>query len=209
VTASSFSYPAFEAFRDRSTTLVTTFAWAELRRASLSVGGEAELAAAQLVSGGYYSGLGVPAILGRTITPEDDRPGGEIAAVISHGYWQRRFGGAADVIGRRGTLTAGLHDRWRLPRGFSGTLPVGRSADVGAFAAWRPESYTVEPACTGCSDGGGSRGHSAQAERRWCRGSPLRPPVAPRRAAAAPEGGSQGLTRRRHEQRQPLAVPPR
>ena len=50
-------------------------------------------------SGGYFATLGVPAILGRTFTAADDRPGGGAdgpVAVISYGLWQRRFGGAAE-----------------------------------------------------------------------------------------------------------------
>ena len=46
--------------------------------------------------------LGVSAILGRTFTAADDRPGGGAEgpiAVISHRFWQRRFGGAASVVG--------------------------------------------------------------------------------------------------------------
>ena len=50
----------------------------------------------------YFATLGVPPILGRTFTTADDRPGGGAegpVAVISYGLWQRRFGGAASVIG--------------------------------------------------------------------------------------------------------------
>jgi len=213
VTAASFSYPAFEAFRDRSTTLAATFAWADLRRASLSVDGESELAVGQLVSGGYYSGLGVPAILGRTITPEDDRAGAELVAVISYGYWQRRFGGAPDVIGRRGTLDARPFTIVGVsPRGFSGTLPIGHSADVSVpLLAWRApgEPYLSNPAWYWLQVMGRRRpaATAAQAEGE----------MAPRLASASPgrkedeprlrlSDGSQGLTMRRHEQRQPLAV---
>ena len=56
---------------------------------------------------GFFDVLGVPAILGRTFTEADDRRGGGpdgAVAVISYGFWQRRFGGAADVIGRSLTV---------------------------------------------------------------------------------------------------------
>jgi predicted permease len=54
----------------------------------------------QRVTTNYHRMLGVGAILGRTLTP-DDRPeaGAPPVAVISHALWQRRFGGTADVIG--------------------------------------------------------------------------------------------------------------
>jgi predicted permease len=213
VTASSFSYPAFEAFRDPSTTLAASFAWAELRRASLSVDGTAELAAGQLVSGGYYSGLGVPAILGRTITPEDDRAGAEIVAVISHGYWRRRFGGAPDVIGRRGALEGRPFTIVGVsPPGFSGTLPIGRSADVSVpLLAWRApgEPYLSNPAWYWLQVMGrrqpGVTPAQAEAEMapRLARASPGRAGDEPRLRLS---DGSRGLTRRRHEQRQPLVA---
>ena len=77
------------------------FAWAPVR-VDLSDGGEVRPADALFVSGGFFSTLGVPALLGRTFTPADDQKGGGpegVVAVISHSLWQRRFNGAADVIG--------------------------------------------------------------------------------------------------------------
>ena len=58
-------------------------------------------------SGEFFEVLGVTAILGRTFTTENDRRGGgaeSTVAVISYAFWQRQFGGAADVIGRTMTL---------------------------------------------------------------------------------------------------------
>src|SRR6266545_1152465 len=54
-----------------------------------------------MASGNYFSTLGVQAALGRTFTLDDNRaPGGHPVAVISHGYWERRFALAPDIIGR-------------------------------------------------------------------------------------------------------------
>jgi len=72
-------------------------------RFDLAPSGERQLAEGLFASGGYFDALGVPAVLGRTFTAADDRPGGGAegpVAVISYGFWQRRFGGAADVVGR-------------------------------------------------------------------------------------------------------------
>jgi putative ABC transport system permease protein len=52
------------------------------------------------VSGGFFETLGTRPVLGRWITEADDRPGAPVTFVISHGFWQRQFGGRADVIGR-------------------------------------------------------------------------------------------------------------
>ncbi len=73
-------------------------------RTVLSDGSTSSYANVGLVTGGFFEVLGAEAVLGRRISVADDREGAEAVAVISHGYWQRRFGGAADVIGRRVTL---------------------------------------------------------------------------------------------------------
>jgi predicted permease len=57
-----------------------------------------------LVTGGFFEVLGVEPILGRALTRADDVEGVERVLVISHGLWQRRYGGRRDVIGRRLTL---------------------------------------------------------------------------------------------------------
>lgn len=44
--------------------------------------------------------LGARAVLGRSITPDDDRPGAPTVAVLSHGFWERRFGGDPGIVGR-------------------------------------------------------------------------------------------------------------
>ena len=54
----------------------------------------------QLVSGAYYSTLGVAMLLGRSLAPTDDHPAAAPAAVLSYAYWGRRFGFDPGVIGR-------------------------------------------------------------------------------------------------------------
>jgi predicted permease len=83
-----------------------------------------------LVSGTYFSTLGVNAAVGRTLIAEHDRPGLQPAVVISDSYWETRFARAPDVIGR--TLTFNF-DTYEIigvaPRGFTGEW-VGRPADL-------------------------------------------------------------------------------
>jgi predicted permease len=77
-------------------------AYGERVRMNVSIGGVAESTMGQLVSGNYYSVLGVPPVAGRVLTPEDDRfPGAHPVAVVSHGYWQRRLGGSATAVGMK------------------------------------------------------------------------------------------------------------
>jgi predicted permease len=77
--------------------------------------------------------LGVSPLLGRTLTPADDVRGGGSAgavAVISYGFWQRRFGGAADVIGRSISIERTPYTIVGVTRqGFFGP-DVGRAFDV-------------------------------------------------------------------------------
>ena len=72
-------------------------------------------------SGGSSRCSACPPILGRTFTPANDRRGGgadRAVAVISYAFWQRRFGGAADVVGRSVMLNGvPVHDRRRHAAG--------------------------------------------------------------------------------------------
>jgi predicted permease len=84
-------------------------------------------------SGGFFDALGVQAMLGRTFGEADDARGGGPAgpvAVISYRFWQSRFGGAADAIGRSVTIE---HTPFTIvgvtPPEFFG-LDVGRTFDV-------------------------------------------------------------------------------
>ena len=98
-TSTSISYPAYERFREESRTLGSIFAFAMLGRLNVSVDGQAEMATVQAVSGSYFPTLGVSTGTGRTLTPEDEVAGAVPAAVISHRYWHRRFGGEQAAIG--------------------------------------------------------------------------------------------------------------
>jgi predicted permease len=67
--------------------------------ATMAVGGQSERVFAELVSGDYFRVLGVRAAIGRTLGLEDDRtPAGHPVVVLSHGFWQRRFGGNPGVL---------------------------------------------------------------------------------------------------------------
>jgi hypothetical protein len=53
-----------------------------------------------LVTGEYYTTLGLNPAAGRLLAPEDDQPGAALVAVLSHGYWERQFAREPDAIGR-------------------------------------------------------------------------------------------------------------
>jgi predicted permease len=132
--STSFSLLAFERFRDRHPALSDVFAYAPFNQINVLIDGQPETnVLGQLVSGSYYTGLGVPAILGRTLTPEDDRPSAEPVVVISHRYWQSRFGGDSGVIGK--TIQVNKVPATIIgvtPPGFAGAMQIGESADISA-----------------------------------------------------------------------------
>jgi hypothetical protein len=102
----TFSYPFYDRLRDGRRSLSGLFAAGGVGlKDRLTVpnegNAEVEFVRAQPVSGNFFSVLGVPAMLGRTITEADDRPGNpQAVAVISHSFWQQRFGGNMAVVGK-------------------------------------------------------------------------------------------------------------
>ena len=95
----TFSFFIYAQLRDSNQTMTDLLACAPMGRANLVVKGQAELASAFLSSGNYFEVLGVPAHIGRTILEEDDRADAPPVAMISHSYWQRRFGSDPEVVG--------------------------------------------------------------------------------------------------------------
>ncbi len=96
----SFSFPMYKALLAHTDTFSSVLAMAGADQLDLSGNGPASMVGGELVSGNYFETLGVSSALGRTIQPSDDRPDAPPVVVLSYGYWQRAFGGAADVIGR-------------------------------------------------------------------------------------------------------------
>ena len=126
-----FSQPDFEDLRSRVTAFDGIGAWA-LGRGTLS-GGEPEPVQWAVVSAGVFDVLSVRPALGRAFMASEDAPGAQPVALISHGLWQRRFGGAPDAIGS--VLT--LDDR---PVHIVGVLPANFSflTFPGATDVWLP-----------------------------------------------------------------------
>lgn len=71
---------------------------------SLIGAGEAERVSARLVSADFFSVLGVSPALGRAFEPGEDEPGVAPVVLISADLWQRKFGGARDILGKGLTL---------------------------------------------------------------------------------------------------------
>jgi predicted permease len=89
------------------------------RPAAVTGVGEPEQLRSIAVSDGTLQALGVPPQLGRRFAATDQNPGGTPTVMLGHGYWQRRFGGDPNVMGRLITVDAVPHEIIGvMPRGF-------------------------------------------------------------------------------------------
>jgi predicted permease len=157
VSVSSFSYPAYTRLRDNNDVFDGLMATGGGGRQTIAFdgqdkgshdnagarqAGQIETIKLALVSGNYFSTLGVNPILGRTIAPDDDKAGSaQAVAVISYNYWKRRWALDPAVIGR--TFTVGgtsLSVIGVAAPAFFGT-EVGESTDI-----FMP--LTMQPALT-------------------------------------------------------------
>lgn len=130
---SLFRYDVFEKMRAASqeSPLSDFFAFAPIFEGIAVVGDQAEIVNGQAVSGGYYAGLRVQPSLGRAITYEDDKPGSAPVVVLSHQFWQERFGSNPAVIGQPLKLNKMSFTIIGVtPPAFTGTLQVGYSPAV-------------------------------------------------------------------------------
>jgi putative ABC transport system permease protein len=98
------AYPDFLDWRSRSRTFDEVAVYNRYHSMNLTGAAEPERLAAAMASANLFRTLGVRPALGRAFQDEEDQPGAARVAIISAGLWQRRFGGAADVVGRTITL---------------------------------------------------------------------------------------------------------
>jgi len=137
----SFPYQSFRRMRGQQSALSDVFAFGDVRL-NVNADGQADVASGQAVSGGYYAGLGVQAMLGRTLTDEDDQAAASPVAVLSHRYWRQRFGGASAVIGKQINLNnVAFTIIGVTPPGFEGAMQAGSTLDVTIPIAWEPHLY--------------------------------------------------------------------
>jgi hypothetical protein len=100
--AAEATYPLWEQVRDNQQAFSDIFAWGSGEIGLGPRGNQRKPAMALWMTGSGFKTLGVTALRGRMLTPEDDRPGcGSGPVVISHALWQRRFDGRDDAIGAK------------------------------------------------------------------------------------------------------------
>ena len=151
--STSFSFPAFDAFRQDAAAVAQVFGFANLYGSlDLTVDGHPEVGSGQVVSGDYFSTLGIRAAAGRLLLDTDDRSDAPPAAVISYGFWTGRFGRAPNVVGKTlvvnrvpvtivGVTPKGFHHRFQVGDSPDVTLPMAVRAAIESRAQWRDPSY--------------------------------------------------------------------
>ena len=125
------SYPNIEDLRRGTTHVFSGIAASAFAVAQIDRGGTVATVMGEAVTGGAFALLGVEPQLGRAIQPEDDvARGGHPVVMLSHGYWQRAFGGDPQVVGRDAADgTPRLHDHRRRPGRLS-RRPAGDHAGL-------------------------------------------------------------------------------
>ena len=107
----------YAACRDDCRTFEHVGVWSS-GAATVTGAAEPEQVATVTVTHGVLPAFGVPAALGRWFSRQDDSPGGARTAILSHGYWQRRFGGDREILG--GTIVIDF-----VPHQIVGVMPRG------------------------------------------------------------------------------------
>jgi putative ABC transport system permease protein len=127
----------------RLNTVFTDLAASQQAEATLSGDGEPEQAPARSVTWTFWSVLGVQPLLGRVFTEDEDNHSGRVV-VISHGLWQRRFGGTSDIVGRKISLNDEPHEVIGvMPRNFY--FMPSREIDIwmpASFPPWMRKNFT-------------------------------------------------------------------
>jgi predicted permease len=138
-TGTSFPTQTLARLRREQTALSDVFGFSPMEL-NFNAGGQAEVVSGQVVSGNYYSALGVPAYAGRTITDADDNAGVTPVAVLSYHFWTKRFGNDASIIGRQVNINnVAFTVVGVTPADFVGTSNVGTELDVSIPLAWEQQ----------------------------------------------------------------------
>ena len=118
---STTSYPDYVDYRQRNEVFSDLAAFSPVPL-SLSLGVQSERIDGEIVSGNYFSVLGIEPVAGRMFLPEEDQvPGAHPVAVVSYDLWRRLLNASSDIGGR--TLTLNGHKFTVVgvaPRGFKG-----------------------------------------------------------------------------------------
>jgi putative ABC transport system permease protein len=140
---SAYSFPNFQDIRDQNKVFERVAAY-YMTTEFLRAGDEPERMRGAYVSADIFPLLGVGPSAGRTFSPEEEKSGGGRFIVLSHEFWQRRFGGDAKIVGRE--LTVGSQ-----PVTVVGVMPSGFKFPVNAdrIDFWMPLISSIPESARG------------------------------------------------------------
>jgi putative ABC transport system permease protein len=126
----------FSSWREEATVFEEIAAY-QSRSFNLTGGTDPERLRGATVSAGLFAMLGSPPALGRDFLPEEDQPGRDGVVIVSHGFWQRRFGGSSDLIGKSLTLDTRSYT-------VIGIMPSGFEFPRPETELWMPIAFAAE-----------------------------------------------------------------
>jgi putative ABC transport system permease protein len=146
------SPPEYLDYRDRNRAFASIAAYSR-KPFDLTGAGEPERIEAMAVSSSLFETLGVAPLLGRVFTPDEDRPGDDRVALLSHSFWQRRYGGGAQAIGSTLRLNEKLYTIVGvMPPGFD--FPASAASVEDPPALWIPIAFTPQQIADRAADFG-------------------------------------------------------
>ena len=104
---------------------------------NLTGSGEPERLFASAVSGNYFDTFGITPAIGRAFTLDNEKPGSDQVTVLSHAFWQKRFGGDPNIVGKTITLDSKSYQ-------ILGVMPAGVSFPQSA-ELWIPMNFDGDP----------------------------------------------------------------
>ena len=144
----SLSIPNFKDWRERNRTMAS-FTANRWRSTTLTGGDRPEIVVVRWILGDFFETLGVPPAIGRTISSDETWAGAAPMAVITHGFWERRFGADPGVVGQTITLDGELFE-------VVGVMPASFSFPSADTEIFLPMGFFSERMCwesRGCSQG--------------------------------------------------------
>jgi predicted permease len=147
----AFSYAEYRDYREQAASVFTGLTGLAIVEVALGPEGTGGAAATrvvgELVTGDYFDVLGVRLPRGRGFTIDEDRPGGALAVVVSHGFWRSRLGGDPAAVGRTITLNnQAVNVVGIAPDGFRGAYAVYFQPDIWLPAAALPRLKPAQSA---------------------------------------------------------------
>jgi predicted permease len=150
------SYPNYRAWREQSTSFEHVAAYSP-SNFTLTGADEPERIPGVQTTANFFDVIGLRPALGRLFDEKNETPGNDRVVLLSHGLWQRKFGGTADVIGKTLTLNGNPHEiigvmpsEMKMPATAQVWRPLAPAEDLrnatGAF--WLPVIGRLKPGVT-------------------------------------------------------------